>query len=144
MEFDEIHSILPQKFPLLMVDKVLEIVPNVSITCLKNITGNEMVFLGHFKDQAIFPGVYITEALAQSAIMLFHERNKNDDFLFLLYSTKMKFQSIVKPGDQLILKAESRKLTNSAAIVDVKALVEEKVAAKGEMMFAMKKNTDIR
>ena len=85
MDFETINSILPQKFPLIMVDKVLEILPNEKITCLKNITGNEMVFIGHFPNQAIFPVVYITEALAQSSILLFHEKKADDNTLFFYF-----------------------------------------------------------
>ncbi|MDR2023777.1 MAG: 3-hydroxyacyl-ACP dehydratase FabZ [Hungatella sp.] len=141
MNFEKINSILPQKFPLIMVDRVLEILPNEKITCLKNITGNEMVFMGHFPNYAIFPGVYITEALAQSAILLFHEK-KIDDTMFLLYSTNMKFKSMVVPGDQLIMEIKSRKLTDLGIIVDAKAFVEGKIVAKGELIFSIKKISD--
>lgn len=137
MNFEEINKILPQKFPLLMVDKVIEIVPNERITCLKNITANEIVFQGHFPNQAIFPGVYITEAMAQSAILLFHEK-KEDDTLFLLYSTKITFKDMVVPGDQLILKVESKKITAAGVIVEAKAIVDDKVVAKGELIFSIK------
>lgn len=138
MNFEDVNKILPQKFPLLMVDKVLEIVPNERITCLKNITANEIVFLGHFPNQAIFPGVYITEAMAQSAILLFQEKKKDDDTLFLLYSTKITFKDMVVPGDQLILKVESKKITAAGIIVEAKAIVDEKVVAKGELIFSIK------
>lgn len=138
MDFEKVNSILPQKFPLLMVDKVIEIVPNEKITCLKNITGNEIIFLGHFPKQAILPGVYITEALAQSAILLFSEKKTGDDTLFLLYSTKMTFKAMVVPGDQLIMKVENRKVTSSGIIVDAKAFVEGKVVASGELIFSIK------
>lgn len=139
MDFETINSILPQKFPLIMVDKVLEILPNEKITCLKNITGNEMVFIGHFPNQAIFPGVYITEALAQSSILLFHEKKADDNTLFLLYSTNMTFKSMVVPGDQLIMEIKSKKITNIGVVVDAKAFVEGKIVAKGELIFSIKK-----
>lgn len=139
MDFEKINSILPQKFPLIMVDKVLEILPNEKITCLKNITGNEMVFMGHFPNHAIFPGVYITEALAQSSILLFHEKKADGNTVFLLYSTNMTFKSMVVPGDQLIMEIKSKKMTNIGVIVDAKAFVEGKIVAKGELMFSIKK-----
>lgn len=141
MDFQEVKSILPQKFPLLMVDKVIEKIPNKKITCLKNITGNEIVFLGHFPNKAIFPGVYITEALAQSAILLFKEED-NDD-IYLLYSTKMTFKSMVVPGDQLIMVIESKKITKLGIIVDAKAYVGEEVVAKGELIFSVKKSCEV-
>lgn len=141
MDFQKVNSILPQKIPLIMVDKVLEMVPNERITCVKNVTGNEIVFLGHFPKHAILPGVYITEALAQSAILLFHEKKQEEDALFLLYSTKMTFKEMVVPGDQMIMEIESRKVTKTGIIVDAKAYVEGKVVAKGELIFSIK-NTE--
>ncbi len=138
MDFQKVKSILPQKFPLIMVDKVLEIVPDKRIMCIKNITGNEIVFLGHFPNQAVFPGVYITEALAQSAILLFNKKEQGDDTLYLLYSTKMTFKSMVLPGDQMIMVVESRKVTKLGVIVDAKAYVEDKIVAKGELTFSIK------
>lgn len=138
MDFQKVNSILPQKFPLLMVDKVLEIIPNERITCVKNITGNEIVFLGHFPNKAIFPGVYITEALAQSSILLFNEDKQNNDSLYLLYSTKMTFKAVVVPGDQMIMVIESKKVTQLGIIVDAKAYVDNKVVAKGELIFSVK------
>lgn len=140
MDFMKVSSILPQKFPFIMVDKVIELVANERITCLKNITGNEFVFLGHFPNNAIFPGAYIIEALAQASILLFNEKKESTDTLFLLYSTKVVFKNMVVPGDQLILKVESKKVTSLGIIVDVKALVDEKVVAKGELIFSVKNN----
>lgn len=143
MDFQKVNSILPQKFPLIMVDRVLEKVPGERILCLKNITGNEMVFLGHFPGHAIFPGVYITEALAQSAILLFKEEDgEDDDSLYLLYSTKMTFKSVVVPGDSMKMEIISRKVTQMGIIVDAKAYVEDKVVAKGELIFSVKKIGD--
>ena len=142
MNFQEVNAILPQKFPLLMVDKVLEIIPNKKISTVINITGNEMVFLGHFPNQAIFPGVYITEALAQSAILLFNEKKQGNSTLFLLYSTKMTFKSVVVPGDQLRMVVESRTVTASGVVVDAIAYVEDKIVAKGELIFSIKESSN--
>lgn len=144
MDFQKVNSILPQKFPFIMVDRVLEIVPRERILCLKNITGNEMVFLGHFPGRAIFPGAYITEALAQSAILLFKEEDDaEDDSLYLLYSTKMTFKAVVVPGDSMKMEIISKKVTQMGIIVDAKAYVEDKVVAKGELVFSVKKASSI-
>ena len=126
------------------VDKVLERVAGERIVCVKNVTGNEMVFLGHFPGYAIFPGVYITEALAQSAILLFKDEDTQDtDSLYLLYSTKMTFKSVVVPGDQMRMEIETQKATKLGIIVDAKAYVDDKVVAKGELIFSVKKSEDI-
>jgi 3-hydroxyacyl-[acyl-carrier-protein] dehydratase len=144
MDFQQVNSVLPQKFPLIMVDKGLERVAGERIVCVKNVTGNEMVFLGHFPGYAIFPGVYITEALAQSAILLFKDEDTQDtDSLYLLYSTKMTFKSVVVPGDQMRMEIETQKATKLGIIVDAKAYVDDKVVAKGELIFSVKKSEDI-
>lgn len=144
MNFEEVNAILPQKFPLIMVDKVIEKIPEEKIVCVKNITGNEIVFLGHFPKRAIFPGVYITEALAQSAILLFKESpTKEDDSLYLLYSTKLTFKSVVVPGDQLRMEIVPKKISSLGIIVDAKAYVGDKVVAKGELVFSVRKNEDV-
>ena len=144
MDFQQVNSVLPQKFPLIMVDKVLERVAGERIVCVKNVTGNEMVFLGPFPGYAIFPGVYITDALAQSAILLFNDEDTQDtDSLYLLYSTKMTFKSVVVPGDQMRMEIETQKATKLGIIVDAKAYVDDKVVAKGELIFSVKKSEDI-
>jgi 3-hydroxyacyl-[acyl-carrier-protein] dehydratase len=91
MEFDEIEALLPQKFPFPMLDRVLELEAGWSIVALKNITGNEIVFLGHFPNMAVFPGVLVLECMAQAAIVLFE---KSAD------RVRSAGEQIV-PGDQL-------------------------------------------
>ncbi|WP_202080459.1 3-hydroxyacyl-ACP dehydratase FabZ [Caldalkalibacillus salinus] len=141
MDFEQVRAILPQQNPFIMVDKVLEIQPNESITCLKNVTGNETVFQGHFPERAIFPGVLITEALAQSSILLFYQQ-KNDQTLYLLSSTKMRFKHPVVPGDQLILRVNAKKVSRIGAIVEAEACVQEKVVAKGELSFSTQNHAE--
>ena len=72
LSFDEVREILPQKFPLIMVDRVLSCERGVSIECLKNISGNDILLTGHFPTMAIFPGALLLEGIAQSAILLHH------------------------------------------------------------------------
>src|SRR5271168_4155954 len=71
MTFEEVKEHLKQRFPLIMVDTVLELEPGKRIKTLKNVTGNEIQFLGHFVDFAIMPGTLIIEAIGQSASILF-------------------------------------------------------------------------
>ena len=71
LSFDQVRDLLPQKFPLIMVDRVLSCEPGKRIECLKNITGNDFLLTGHFPTMAIFPGALLLEGAAQSAILLY-------------------------------------------------------------------------
>ena len=71
MNFEEVKTRLKQRFPLIMVDRVLELEPGKRIKTLKNVTGNEIQFLGHFPDFAIMPGTFIIEGIGQNASILF-------------------------------------------------------------------------
>ena len=71
--FEEIRTLLPQKYPFLFIDKVIEFEERKRILCVKNVSGNEPVFVGHFPDFAIMPGVLIIEAMAQASIILFRK-----------------------------------------------------------------------
>lgn len=137
LDFETVKSILPQDIPFLMIDRVIEKTPKQQITCLKNISGNDLVFLGHFPGKSIFPGVLITEAFAQAAILLFSEPDENHTDLYLLASTKLRFLKPVVPGDQLFLNITVVRATNSGAIVDAVAKVDEEVVAKGQLSFSM-------
>ena len=68
--FEEIRNLLPQKYPFLFIDRVVEFEEGKKIVCVKNVSGNEPVFVGHFPDFAIMPGVLIIEAMAQASIIL--------------------------------------------------------------------------
>jgi 3-hydroxyacyl-[acyl-carrier-protein] dehydratase len=143
MEFDEIKALLPQKFPFLMLDRVLELETGRSIVAIKNITGNEIVFLGHFPDMAVFPGVLVLECMAQAAILLFEKsadrvRSAGEQKLFLLGSLKARFLRPVVPGDQLRIEVSMMKGVSTGAVVDAVAKVDGEIAAKAELVFGVK------
>ena len=75
LDFEEIKKLIPQRFPFIMIDKVLEVEPDNYAISIKNISGNDILFLGHFPEKAIMPGVAILEAMAQTAIVLFAAEN---------------------------------------------------------------------
>jgi len=137
MDFQTIKATLPQDIPFLMVDKVLHREYRKEIVCIKNISGNDLVFLGHFPKRSIFPGVLIIEAMAQASILLFAEPGDTEDKLYYLTSTKIRFLHPVVPGDQLKIKISVIRDSSLGAIVEAKAEVEEKVVAKGELSFAV-------
>ena len=128
------------KYPFLFIDKVVELQKGSKIVCLKNISGNESFFAGHFPDFAIMPGVLILEALAQASIILFKksfDAEEDKDKVFLLGSADVRFTKPVFPGDQLLLEINVEKLISRAAIVKGIARVGEKVVTKGTLSFGV-------
>ena len=110
MDVKEITEFLAHRYPFLLVDRVLEVIPGESIRCIKNVTINEPHFTGHFPDNPIMPGVLIIEALAQATGLLgfrtMGEKPQNNMLYILAGVNKVKFRRQVVPGDQLELRAE--------------------------------------
>ncbi|MEN2985121.1 MAG: 3-hydroxyacyl-ACP dehydratase FabZ [Thermodesulfovibrionaceae bacterium] len=101
IDIKEIMSILPHRYPFLLVDRVLELVPEERIVGIKNVTINEPFFQGHFPGNPIMPGVLIIEAMAQVAgILAFKSGVKGSGVLFLSIE-KVKFRKPIMPGDQI-------------------------------------------
>ncbi len=105
LEINEIMSLLPHRYPFLLVDRVLEVIPHTSIHAVKNVTINEPFFLGHFPGNPIMPGVLLCEALAQAgALLLFKSKPELQGKLFLFAGMeKVRFRHPVVPGDQIHL-----------------------------------------
>jgi 3-hydroxyacyl-[acyl-carrier-protein] dehydratase len=144
--FEEIKNLLPQKYPFLFVDKVVEYEEGKRIVCVKNVSGNEPVFVGHFPDFAIMPGVLIIEAMAQSSIILFKkslQAQRENNVVFLLASiSNARFTKPVFPGDQLMIEIIVEKIVSKGAIVQALAKVAEKAVAKASLTFGIaEKNT---
>ncbi|MCP5005945.1 MAG: beta-hydroxyacyl-ACP dehydratase [Planctomycetes bacterium] len=140
LNFEEVKELVPQKFPFLFIDRVIEFQKESRIVCLKNVSGNEAFFAGHFPDFAIMPGVLIVEALAQASIILFQKSFKSDKEegkVFLLASANVRFSKPVFPGDQLILEVDCEKIISNAAIVKGVAKVGEKIVTKATLSFGV-------
>ncbi|MEE8190544.1 MAG: 3-hydroxyacyl-ACP dehydratase FabZ [Candidatus Scalindua sediminis] len=147
LSFEEIRKLVPQKYPFLFIDKVVEFQKGSKIVCLKNITGNESFFVGHFPDFAIMPGVLILEALAQASIILFRksfDADKDKDKVFLLASANVRFSKPVFPGDQLILEINTEKVVSNAAIVKGIARVGEKIVSKATLSFGVAEKESLK
>lgn len=138
MGFDEIRNLLPQKDPFILVDKVLKLETGKRIVCLKNISGNDPWFRGHFPGFAVMPGVLILEALAQSMLILALKSNPDFENKWgVLGSVKARFSKPVVPGDQLIMEVEIDKMISTGAVVSAVASVNgEKVVTAG-MTFGL-------
>ena len=140
--FEEIRSLLPQKYPFLFIDRVVEFEEGKKIVCVKNVSGNEPVFVGHFPDFAIMPGVLIIEAMAQASIILFRKSlstQQNDkNTVFLLASVNnARFTKPVFPGDQLFIEIIVEKIVSKGAIVQATVKVDEKTVAKASLTFGI-------
>ena len=140
--FEEIRSLLPQKYPFLFIDRVVEFDEGKKIVCVKNVSGNEPVFVGHFPDFAIMPGVLIIEAMAQASIILFRKslstQQIDKNTVFLLASVNnARFTKPVFPGDQLFIEIIVEKIVSKGAIVQATVKVEEKTVAKASLTFGI-------
>ena len=108
MDIHEVLEHLPQRFPLLMVDRVLECEPGKRIKALKNVSANEPYFPGHFPNRPVMPGVLILECMAQAAgILVFRTLGKRPDDKSVYYYAGIdnaRFKRPVEPGDQLLIE----------------------------------------
>lgn len=142
MTFEEVKAHLKQRFPFIMVDRVLELEPGKRIKTLKNVAGNEIQFLGHFPDFAIMPGTSIIEAIGQSASILFSHTTghgiNQQEYMVLAAVNDMRFLVPVLPGDTMIMEVSIVKMTEQAALVEGIARVEDTVVSRGKLSFARK------
>jgi 3-hydroxyacyl-[acyl-carrier-protein] dehydratase len=139
MTFEEVKLCLKQRFPMLMVDRVLELEAGKRIKALKNVTGNEIQFLGHFPEFAIMPGTLIIEAIGQAASLLFsHTSGKGmeqKEFMALASVNDMRFLVPVLPGHTMIMEVRIIKMTEEAALIEGTASVDETVVTRGKLSF---------
>ncbi len=134
-DIQAIEKILPHRYPLLLVDRVLDITPGKNITAIKNVTRNEPFFNGHFPNQPVMPGVLIVEALAQAGgiLMLYEMENPLDKVIYFTGIDKVKFRRPVTPGDQIRLEVELTKVFKTTCKMKGKAYVDDKVVASADM-----------
>jgi 3-hydroxyacyl-[acyl-carrier-protein] dehydratase len=142
MTFEEVRACLKQRFPLIMVDRVLEAEPGKRIKAVKNVTGNEIQFLGHFPERAVMPGTLIIEAIGQCASILFTLTSptalEDKEFLVLAAVNEMRFLAPVFPGQTMILEIAILKMLPEMALVEGTVSVDDTVVTKGKLSFARK------
>ncbi len=142
LDFEEIKKLIPQRFPFIMIDKVIELEAGKHAVAIKNVSGNDMVFLGHFPDKAVMPGALIIEAMAQTAIILFATGEKGggraDNKLCFFGSVKARFLSPAVPGDQMRIRVENVKSLPTGAYVSGEAFVGDKKISEAELVFSVK------
>ncbi|MCK4258401.1 MAG: 3-hydroxyacyl-ACP dehydratase FabZ [Halanaerobiales bacterium] len=133
----EIIARIPHRFPMLLIDRVLEIEPGQRGVGIKCVSINEPYFQGHFQDYPIVPGVLITESLAQLAAVVFSEdNNSNEDRPGFLAQVNMRYRQPVKPGDVMKLEISLIKKMGRCCKVKAIASVDDKIVANGEMTFS--------
>ncbi len=141
LDFEEVKKLIPQRFPFIMIDKVVELEPGKHIVAVKNVSGNDIFIFGHFPDKAIMPGALILEAMAQTAIILFASHKKNDDNkrppLYYFGSVKARFLHPAFPGDQLKIKVVNVKSLPTGAFVSGEAFVDDKKITEAELVFSV-------
>jgi 3-hydroxyacyl-[acyl-carrier-protein] dehydratase len=142
LSFEEIKELIPQRFPFIMIDRIVEIEPGKRAVSIKNISGNDIFFLGHFPEKAVMPGAAIIEAMAQTAIVLFaagKERQEGSgNPLYYFGSVKARFLHAVVPGDQLRIEVINVKSLPNTAYVSAEAFVEDKKVSEAELVFSVK------
>jgi 3-hydroxyacyl-[acyl-carrier-protein] dehydratase len=149
--FEEIKALVPQRFPFLMVDRVLSLETGKRIVAIKNITGNELFFLGHFPNMAVMPGALIIESMAQTALILFRKSAEaagrtfdNDTTLFFFGGAKVRFLKPVFPGDQLQIEVTMVKAVSVGGVVKAMATVDGQRVAHAELSFGAKHKDEVQ
>ena len=141
IDVEQIQQLLPHRYPFLLVDRVIEIVPEVSVVALKNVTINEPFFNGHFPIHPVMPGVLIIEAMAQAAGLLtqISRRLKGDNGSPLFYLVKIdnaRFNAPVVPGDQMRLEVRLKRQMRGMGLFLARTMVDGKEMASCELMCA--------
>jgi 3-hydroxyacyl-[acyl-carrier-protein] dehydratase len=124
---------LPQRYPFLMIDRVLSIIPNELVIAVKNVTVNEPYFTGHFPGNPVMPGVMIVEALAQAGGLLF---DIGDLLCVLARIDRVRFRGIVRPGDTIELRAELVAQRASMGKARTRAVVGASTVATAEISYS--------
>ncbi|MBS4175443.1 3-hydroxyacyl-ACP dehydratase FabZ [Bacillus sp. FJAT-49736] len=140
LDIQQIKEIIPHRYPFLLVDKILEVEDGKRAVGMKNVSGNEEFFNGHFPDFPVMPGVLIVEALAQvgAVAMLKLEENRGR-LAFFAGIDNCRFKRQVRPGDQLMLEVEILRLKGPVGKGKGIAKVEGEIVCETELMFALGK-----
>jgi len=138
LDIEQIRSYLPHRYPMLLVDRILEIEPGKRAVGLKNVTINEDFFNGHFPGQAMMPGVLILEAMAQvGGVMMLSLPSHQNKLAVIGGIENVRFRKPVVPGDTLITEVEVLHIRKSFGKVRLTGRVNNEVVASCEMMFGL-------
>lgn len=139
LNIEEIKEIIPHRYPMLLVDKIIDLEEGKGATGIKVVSANETFFQGHFPDYHIMPGVLILEALAQVGAVALLSQEENRGKLALFGGIKnAKFKRQVRPGDTLVLETKLIRQKGPIGIAEARATVDGDLAASGQLTFAIK------
>jgi 3-hydroxyacyl-[acyl-carrier-protein] dehydratase len=146
LDINQIKEYLPHRYPLLLVDRVIDWESGKTITAIKNVTINEEFFNGHFPHKPVMPGVLTIEALAQTAALLAFLTNgqKPDDnaVVYFVGIDGARFKRPVEPGDQLRMQVEILRQSRGIWKFHARATVEEQLVVEAELMCTMRSIAD--
>ena len=136
MDIQKIQSLLPHRYPFLLVDRVVECEPGKRLVAIKNVTVNEPFFQGHFPSKPVMPGVLLIEAMAQATGLLAMESAEvpKEAIYYLVGVDKARFKQPVVPGDQVRLEVEVLKHRRDIWVFAAEAKVDDRMAASAEIM----------
>jgi 3-hydroxyacyl-[acyl-carrier-protein] dehydratase len=142
MDIHDILQRLPHRYPILLVDRVLEIEKGVRIKALKNVSVNEPYFVGHFPRRPVMPGVLMLEALAQAAALLSFETAgllPDDKTVYYFAGVdEARFKRVVEPGDQIILDVNVDRVRAGIWKYKAQATVDGQLAVEAMLMCTMR------
>lgn len=145
LQSQEIQEIIPHRYPFLMVDRIIELEEGKRAVGIKNVSGNEPFFQGHFPGHPVLPGVLIMEALAQVGAVVILKMPAYAGWLALFAGLDdVKFRGQVLPGDQLRLEVELIKFRKTFGVAQGKAYVGEALVAEGILKFFLEKKNPAR
>ncbi|RTZ96232.1 MAG: 3-hydroxyacyl-[acyl-carrier-protein] dehydratase FabZ [Deltaproteobacteria bacterium] len=135
---------LPHRYPFLLVDRIIDLIPGKKVIALKNVTMNEPFFMGHFPREPVMPGVLILEAMAQAGgVLTFESVSEEKKKTMTFYFSTMdgvRFRKLVVPGDQLIFEIELLRMRSNAVKMAGTAKVDGALVAEGQMMASIGSN----
>ena len=142
MDIHQILKQLPHRYPILLVDRVLELEKGKRIKALKNVSINEPFFNGHFPHRPVMPGVLMLEALAQAAALLAFDTlgvTPDDNTMYYFAGIdRARFKRPVEPGDQLLLHVELDRMKSGIFKFKARATVAEELAVEAELICTMR------
>jgi 3-hydroxyacyl-[acyl-carrier-protein] dehydratase len=139
LSLEDIHKILPHRYPFALVDRIIEYVPGQRAVGIKNVTFNEPYFQGHFPGRPLMPGVMIVEAMAQVGGVVLTQLPDMEGGLFVFAGIdKVRFRRPVVPGDQLVMTTELLSIKRRRfGKMQARAVVDGQRVAEGELMFSL-------